>query len=56
MIPLQHDTEEVRKLAHGATIVPVRFATILVFHTVCGYLVHQQKRCNSCTVPFALDY
>lgn len=56
MIPLHHDAEEVRKLAHSATIVPVRFATILMFHTVCGFLVHQQKRCNWCIDPFVLDY
>ena len=56
MIPLQHDTEDVRKPAHSATIVPVLFATILMFHTACGFLVHQQKRCNWCIIPFALDY
>jgi len=56
MVRLQHDTEEVRKLVHSTTIVPVRFATILIFHTVCGFLVHQQKRCNWCIVPFALHY
>jgi len=56
MIPLQHDEEEVRKLVHSATIVPVRFATVLMFHTVCGFLVHQQKLCNWCIIPFALDY
>ena len=56
MIPLQHNTEEVRKLALIAAIVPVRFATSLMFHTVGGFLVHQQKRCSWCVVPFALDY